>query len=101
MKNDEIDDSKRINQASAGSESADLSRRVVMGVSEEWSRLTNHALAAQHVVENQGKLSIGVHPVPEEIDQLVAKRKLDLMGLRIDTLTPEQEHYLSTWLEGT
>ena len=61
----------------------------------------NQALAAQHVVENQGKLSIGVHPVPEEIDKLVAQRKLDLMGLRIDKLTSEQEHYLSTWLEGT
>ena len=61
----------------------------------------NQALAVQHVVQNQGKLSIGVHTVPEEIDKHVAQRKLELMGIRIDKLTPEQEHYLSTWLEGT
>ncbi len=61
----------------------------------------NQALAVQHVVQNQGKLSIGVHTVPEEIDKHVAQRKLEMMGIRIDKLTPEQVHYLSTWLEGT
>ncbi len=61
----------------------------------------NQALAVQYVVQNQGKLSIGVHTVPEEIDKHVAQRKLEMMGIRIDKLTPEQVHYLSTWLEGT
>ena len=61
----------------------------------------NQALAAQYVVQNQGKLSIGVHKVPEEIDKRVAQRKLELMGIQIDKLTPEQVQYLSSWLEGT
>jgi adenosylhomocysteinase len=44
---------------------------------------------------------VGVHSVPEEIDKRVALRKLESMNIRIDKLTPEQEHYLNNWLEGT
>jgi adenosylhomocysteinase len=31
----------------------------------------------------------------------VARLKLASMGIRIDTLTPEQQRYLSSWEEGT
>ena len=31
----------------------------------------------------------------------VAKMKLESMGVKIDRLTVEQEHYLSSWSEGT
>ncbi|RKX56007.1 MAG: hypothetical protein DRP29_10010, partial [Thermodesulfobacteriota bacterium] len=41
------------------------------------------------------------YPVPEEIDKEVARLKLNAMGIKIDTLTPEQEKYLSSWEEGT
>ena len=34
-------------------------------------------------------------------DADVARLKLKAMGISIDTLTPEQEHYLSSWEEGT
>ena len=61
----------------------------------------NQALAVQHLVQQQGKLAVGVHPVPEVIDRQVAQRKLEAMGIRIDKLTPEQEHYLANWQEGT
>ena len=61
----------------------------------------NQALAARHLVVNKSNLEIGVHTVPEEIDREVARRKLAAMGINIDTLTPEQVKYLSTWLEGT
>ena len=61
----------------------------------------NQALCAEYVTKQRGQLPIGVHSVPKEIDQQVARRKLDSMGIRIDTLTPEQERYLSTWMEGT
>ena len=61
----------------------------------------NQALSAEHLIRNQGKLSVGVHSVPVEIDKEVARRKLDTMGIRVDKLTPEQEAYLSTWQEGT
>ena len=39
--------------------------------------------------------------MPEEIDREIARIKLTAMGLEIDTLTPEQEKYLSSWEEGT
>ena len=61
MKNDEIDDSKRINQVSAGSESADLSRRVVRGFGEEWSRFTNQALSA-HELQEMFELYAAIFP---------------------------------------
>ena len=61
----------------------------------------NQALCAEYVTKQRGQLPIGVHSVPQEIDQQVARRKLDSMGIRIDKLTADQERYLSTWMEGT
>ena len=61
----------------------------------------NQALAARYLAETHGHLAIGVHSVPEEIDKSVARRKLDSMNVRIDTLSDEQEQYLSSWQEGT
>ena len=46
-------------------------------------------------------LSKQVHTVPVEIDRQVARLKLEAMGVKIDTLTPEQMKYLSSWEEGT
>ena len=39
--------------------------------------------------------------MPAEIDREVARLKLDSMGIRIDTLTAEQQTYLTSWQEGT
>jgi adenosylhomocysteinase len=39
--------------------------------------------------------------VPDEIDKQVARLKLQSMGIEIDTLTPEQRKYLTSWEEGT
>jgi len=61
----------------------------------------NQALCMEYMVKNKGKLEIKVHPVPEEIDKEVARLKLQAMGIEIDTLTPEQVAYLSSWEEGT
>jgi adenosylhomocysteinase len=36
-----------------------------------------------------------------EIDKEIARLKLKSMGIEIDTLTPEQEKYLSSWEMGT
>ena len=41
-----------------------------------------------------------VYPVPLDIDQEIARLKLASMGIEIDTLTPEQEKYLSSWEMG-
>jgi adenosylhomocysteinase len=42
-----------------------------------------------------------VYGVPEEIDQEIARLKLDAMGVKIDVLTDEQLKYLNSWEEGT
>jgi adenosylhomocysteinase len=39
--------------------------------------------------------------VPEPIDRQIAKLKLESMGVQLDKLTAEQEHYLTSWDEGT
>ena len=61
----------------------------------------NQALCMEYMVQNRGKLDIKVHPVPEEIDNEVARLKLKAMGVAIDTLTAEQQKYLASWEEGT
>jgi adenosylhomocysteinase len=61
----------------------------------------NQALAVEWIVENHATLEKRVYPVPEEIDREVARMKLHAMGVEIDALTPEQEHYLSSWEQGT
>ncbi len=54
------------------------------------------ALTAEWVAKHP-KLEKKVYKVPEEIDSEIAWVKLRAMGLRIDTLTPEQEAYISGW----
>ena len=61
----------------------------------------NQALAAEHVVKNAGELDRKVHVLPPEIDQEIARLKLETMGVAIDELTAEQEKYLSSWDQGT
>jgi len=61
----------------------------------------NQALCLEYLVKNRGQLEPDVYRVPEEIDKKVARLKLDSMGIKIDTLTPEQENYLASWQEGT
>ena len=52
------------------------------------------ALCCKYLTEN--KLSKGVVPVPREIDEEVARRKLKGMGIEIDTMTKEQIEYLNS-----
>ena len=61
----------------------------------------NQALSAEYMVKEGKKLSPAVYPVPKDIDVEVGRLKLASMGLTIDTLTPEQEKYLSSWESGT
>src|SRR5271169_5047457 len=61
----------------------------------------NQAFAADYMVKNYKDLKPQVYPVPEHLDQQIAKLKLESMGFQIDKLTPEQEHYLASWSEGT
>jgi adenosylhomocysteinase len=59
------------------------------------------AMAAKYLLDNKGKLANKVHSVPAEVDQYIAKIKLESMGIQIDTLTEEQFKYLNSWEEGT
>jgi adenosylhomocysteinase len=61
----------------------------------------NQALCAEYMSRNAEKLPLGVMSVPTEIDQEVARLKLESMGMSIDTLTEEQVKYLSSWESGT
>ncbi len=59
------------------------------------------ALSLEHLVKNYKKLEPQVYNVPVELDQLVARTKLKVMGVTIDSLTKEQKKYLEGWQEGT
>jgi adenosylhomocysteinase len=61
----------------------------------------NQALCLEYIVKNREQLEPKVYPVPEEVDKQVARLKVQSMGIDIDTLTPEQEKYLTSWEEGT
>jgi adenosylhomocysteinase len=61
----------------------------------------NQALSIAFLWKQGADLDNTVHPVPADIDQQIAAMKLAAMGLSIDSLTPEQHAYLSSWQEGT
>jgi adenosylhomocysteinase len=61
----------------------------------------NQALATEFAVANAASLENKVYPVPTEIDEEIARLKLETMGVAIDRLTDEQATYLATWNEGT
>ncbi|MBI2657289.1 adenosylhomocysteinase [Candidatus Woesearchaeota archaeon] len=59
------------------------------------------ALACEYAVKNRGRMPTEVIDLPEEIDDNIAKLKLEAYGVKIDTLDKEQIEYLSSWSEGT
>ena len=61
----------------------------------------NQALGAEYMAKTYKDMKNKVYPMPLEIDQEIARLKLQSMGVEIDTLTPEQEKYLSSWEMGT
>jgi adenosylhomocysteinase len=59
------------------------------------------ALTCEYAVRQAGRLEAKVHPVPQQIDQWVARLKLETMGITIDSLTARQKQYMAGWQEGT
>ncbi len=55
------------------------------------------ALALEYMLHNGKNLDKKVYDIPREIDDGIARLKLAGAGLKIDTLSPEQEAYLSDW----
>ncbi len=61
----------------------------------------NQALVVEYLAKHGRNLEPNVYTVPADIDQTVARLKLEAMGFRIDELTAEQKNYLQSWEEGT
>ena len=61
----------------------------------------NQALSIEYMVKSKKRFENDVYPVPEKIDNAIAKEKLSSMNVKIDTLTAEQKKYLASWSMGT
>ncbi len=61
----------------------------------------NQALACEYLVTNKETLEAGLHSIPTEVDQEIARLKLQAMGISIDTLTDAQVEYMNSWTVGT
>jgi adenosylhomocysteinase len=61
----------------------------------------NQALACEYLVQNKGQLEPGMYAIPTEVDQEIARLKLQAMGIAIDNLTPAQLEYMNSWTSGT
>ena len=61
----------------------------------------NQALAVEYLVKNKGSLAAGLHSIPREVDEEIARLKLQAMGIFIDSLTAEQVEYINSWTSGT
>jgi len=61
---------------------------------------SNQALSVEYIAKS-GKMPPKVYPVPKQIDETIARLKLDAMKIKIDELTEEQKKYLATWEMGT
>ncbi len=59
---------------------------------------SNQALSVEYLKKSSGLLSAKLHNVPSEIDEMVAKIKLESLGIKIDELTEEQRKYLESWI---
>jgi adenosylhomocysteinase len=55
------------------------------------------AMSALYIMEHKGRLEPKVFDIPAEIDEKIAKRKLESLGIKIDELTEKQKKYLGSW----
>ncbi len=61
----------------------------------------DQALSVEYLVSHGKELSKKVYPVPEDLDQMVARLKLQALNIQIDELTEAQKAYLASWEIGT
>ncbi len=59
------------------------------------------ALCLEYLEFSAQSLEPDVYDVPDHIDDAVARIKLQTMGVKIDSLTKEQQAYIRGWKEGT
>ena len=60
----------------------------------------SQALAAAYAVRASDQLENRVYAMPPEIDEEIARVKLEAMGIAIDELDEGQRRYLGSWSEG-
>jgi adenosylhomocysteinase len=61
----------------------------------------NQALGIEYLLTHSRELKPQVYAIPKSVDEEIARLKLEALGVRIDTLTPEQSAYLASWQQGT
>ncbi len=61
----------------------------------------NQTLGAEYMLIHASEMQPRVYTLPAALDKEIARLKLRAMGVRIDTLTPEQDKYLNSWESGT
>jgi adenosylhomocysteinase len=61
----------------------------------------NQAMGAEYMLIHASEMQPRVYTLPAALDKEIARLKLKAMGVRIDTLTPEQDKYLNSWESGT
>ena len=59
------------------------------------------ALSSAYLAQEGRGLEPGVYQVPQELVMEIGALKLESLGVTIDTLTEEQQRYLSSWEVGT
>jgi len=62
---------------------------------------SNQLLALKMLHEEKGRREPAVYELPSEQDQEIARLKLETIGIKIDSLTPEQKEYAEDWKAGT
>src|SRR5918999_3917708 len=55
------------------------------------------ALAAHHLANHASEMAPGLHTIPNEIDEYVARTKLATLGVEPEELTEEQISYMNSW----
>ena len=61
----------------------------------------NQALSLEYLAQHHKEMAKQVYVVPGEIDQDVARLKLEALGIELDPLTEEQAAYAKSWQSGT
>jgi len=61
----------------------------------------NQALAVEYLLTKGRDLAPQVYPVPRELDEQIARAKLEAMNMKIDSMTEEQRVYANSWKAGT
>jgi adenosylhomocysteinase len=54
-------------------------------------------LSIHHLARHAGEMAPGIHSLPAEIDEAIARRRLDLLGMRLEEPTRDQLEYARSW----